>query len=339
MADRDHHGLVRDQVFRVEADLGIDDLGAPFVAEACGELDQFSPHHGHSSFARRHQGFQLLDGRTDLGQFFLELLDLQSREAGQAHVEDGLGLFGAELEALAQAGGRFLGVLGSADDLHDLVDVVDGDLQPLEDVLALSRHPEAVLGALHDHRVPVIDEVPEDRLEVHHPGNPVHERQHDDAERALHLGVLVELVQHDLGDRVALQLDHDPNAVTRRRLVSQVRDVFDATVTHELGDLLDEARLVHHERDLGDDQSLASARPILDVGPRAHDHATPSRGIRFPNPGASVDEPPGREVRSRDVLQEVFDGCVRVLDQTFAGRDDLAEIVGRDVRGHPHGDA
>ena len=117
---------------------------------------------------------------------------------------------------LTQVGRGLLGVLGSPNDAHDLVDIVYGDLQPLEDMLALARHPQAVFGTPNHHRVPMIDELRKNRLEVHHPGNATHQGQHDDAERALHLGVLVQLVEHDLGDGVTLDVDHHPDALPSR---------------------------------------------------------------------------------------------------------------------------
>ena len=106
-----------------------------------------------------------------------------------------------------------------ADDLDHLVDVVDGDLEALEDVLALERLVELELRAPHDDLVAVRDVVLEHFLERHDlrhqpPRRRVgHEREHDDAERRLHLRVLVELVEHDARNRVALQLDHDAHAV------------------------------------------------------------------------------------------------------------------------------
>src|SRR5215208_4116413 len=115
-----------------------------------------------------------------------------------------------------------LAVGGGADDLDDRVDVIDGDLEPLEDVLAVERLVEVELRAADDDVVPVRDVVLQHVLERHHlrhelPGVRVgDERQHDDAERRLQVGVLVELVQHDARDRVALQLDHDPHAVAVR---------------------------------------------------------------------------------------------------------------------------
>ena len=84
------------------------------------------------------------------------------------------------------------------------------------------------------------------------------DRQRDDAERLLQLGLLEQVVQHDLADFAALQLDDDAHAVAIR-LVAQIGNAFDRLLAHQLGDALEQPRLVQLIRDLGDDDLLAIA--------------------------------------------------------------------------------
>ena len=83
-------------------------------------------------------------------------------------------------------------------------------------------------------------------------------RQRDDAERLLQLRLLVQVVQHDLADFAALQLDDDAHAVAIR-FVAQVGNAFERLVAHQLGDALEQPRLVQLIRNLGDDDLLAIA--------------------------------------------------------------------------------
>ena len=83
-------------------------------------------------------------------------------------------------------------------------------------------------------------------------------RQRDDAERLLQLGLLEQVVQHHLADFAALQLDDDAHAVAIR-FVAKVGNAFDRLLAHQLGDALEQARLVQLIRDLGDDDLLAIA--------------------------------------------------------------------------------
>ena len=65
----------------------------------------------------------------------------------------------------------------------------------------------------------------------------VDDREHVRAEVLLQLGVLVEVVQHDLGDGVALEHDHQALAGAARGLVADVGDAGDLAVLDEVGDL------------------------------------------------------------------------------------------------------
>ena len=95
------------------------------------------------------------------------------------------------------------------------------------------------------------------------------------AERALERRVLEELVQRDLRNGVALELDLDPHpgAVA---VVGDVRDLGDHLLVDEVGDLLDHAvvaALAHTVGKLGDDDRALAPAQLLDVGAGAHDDA------------------------------------------------------------------
>ncbi len=148
----------------------------------------------------------------------------------QAHVEDRLRLQRRQAELLHQRGlgGRRVG--RGADRPDHLVEVVEGDDQAFEDVGALLGPGQVVAGPAGDDLLAVLEEVLEHLLEVEHPRLVVDDGQERDVERALHRRELEELVQHHLGDGVALQLDDDADAVAVR-LVAQVRDPLDVLAT------------------------------------------------------------------------------------------------------------
>ena len=173
----------------------------------------------------------------------------------------------------------------------------------------------------------------------------VDERDHVHAEGRLQLGVLVELVEDDLGDRVALELDHQPDA-RLVGLVAKVRDLLDPAVLDLLGDLLDQTAavappvaLVDLVGHLGDDDRLLALAQRLDVRAAADHHSTTPGLVGVADPTVPDDHPAGREVRPLEVAHEPLDvdrGVVDVGDDRI-GR--LAQVVRRDVRGHADGDA
>jgi hypothetical protein len=79
----------------------------------------------------------------------------------------------------------------------------------------------------------------------------------------LQLGLGVEVVEHHLRHFAATQLDDDAHAVLVG-LVAQLGDAFDLLLFDQLGDLLDQTRLVQLVRQLGDDDLLA-ATDLVDV--------------------------------------------------------------------------
>ena len=85
------------------------------------------------------------------------------------------------------------------------------------------------------------------------------QRHHVDAEAGLQRRELEQLVEHDVGIGVALDLDHHPHAVAVA-LVAQVGDALDLLLAHHLGDPLDHPRLVDLVGHLGDDDRGAVPR-------------------------------------------------------------------------------
>ena len=164
------------------------------------------------------------------------------------------------------AGGLDVG--GAPDQRDDGVDHVERLHQAFDDVLAVPRLAQPVLGAPADD-LHLVGDVDLDRgRQVEEARRAVDQRQHVHREAGLHRRVLVELVQHDLRVGVALELDHEAHGVTRR-LVAHVADAFDLAVVHELGDLLADhldRGLVRH---LGDDDALALLRSPRSRRPRA----------------------------------------------------------------------
>ena len=61
--------------------------------------------------------------------------------------------------------------------------------------------------------------------------------------------------------------------------------------------------------------------------------------MRLPRAGVADDLAAGREVGAFDDVQELIEADVVVVDHRQAGVDDFAEVVGRDVGRHAHGDA
>ena len=164
------------------------------------------------------------------------------------------------------------------------------------------------------------------------------------AEARLQRRVLEELVERDLRDRLALELDVDAHAVLvgviGERVVAH-RDLGQHLVLDELRDLLDHAALAalaDAVGKLGDDDRVLAAAQLLDVRAGTHDDPAASCPVGVANTAAADDVPARREVGPLHVLHQTLGVDVRLLDHRDHGVDHFPEVVRRDVRRHPDGD-
>ncbi len=266
----------------------------------------------------------------------LDPLALERGQRAEAEVEDRLCLDLGELEALHQTGARRVGVLGRADQRDHRVEVVERDQVALEDVRTLLGLPELELRAADDDRALELEVVAQELEQRQRLRHAVDERDRVVAERRLERGVLEELVEDDLRDRLALQLDDDAHA----RLVGRVaepRDLGEHPALDELGHLGDHAlvaALLDAVRELADHDRATAAALLLGVRAGTHDDAAAARAVRLLDPVAAEDDRAGREVGALDVLGQLLDVDGRVVDQRDQGVGHLAEVVRRDVRRH-----
>jgi hypothetical protein len=130
----------------------------------------------------------------------------------EAQVEDGLRLRARELEGVHERLARRVGVGRPADDTDDLVQVVEGDQEALEDVRPGLGLVQLELGPPDDDLLLEGDVRLEHLRQGERARHPAHEGDVDDPEGGLHLGVLVELVEHHHGDGVPLELDDQTHA-------------------------------------------------------------------------------------------------------------------------------
>jgi hypothetical protein len=109
----------------------------------------------------------------------------------------------------------------------------------------------------------VLDVAVDQLLEIERLGPAAVDGELVDGEGGLQRGHLVELVDDDLGDGVALELDDDARAFVR--FVAHVGDVGELLFVDQRGDALDQLGAVHVEGNFRDDDLLLAALGHLGV--------------------------------------------------------------------------
>ena len=168
---------------------------------------------------------------------------------------------------------------GAADERDDLVERVERLEVAAQDVRALFGLAQAERRAAHDDLDLVVDPVRDEPVERQRARHAVDDREHVRAEVLLQLRVLVEVVEHDLGDGIALEHDHEALAGAAGGLVADVGDAGDLALFDEVGDLDREVVGVDLVRQLGDDEARA-ALDLFDVDDGAHRDRAAAGAVR-----------------------------------------------------------
>ncbi len=344
----DEDGLLPDQVLLGEVACGLrHDDRAPLVRKPRLEVEHLILDDAENARRVAQQLLVVLDLAEEGLVLVLDFLAFERGQPAQLHVEDGLGLPFAQPEARDELMPGIVRAVRGADDVDDLVEELQRDAQPFQDVRPLARLAEQVVRPPDDDVDAVVHVNLERALEAEQPGLAVDQGQHVDAEGGLQRRVLEELVEHLARGRAPLELDDDvhPLAV---RLVAQVADVGDAALAHQLRDAFEQGGLVELVGDRGDDDTVTAAAAaaaiapaaghLLDARGRAHDDAALARAVGQLDFLAAHDQCTGREVGSLDELHELIHGNIfhlaPAVDQEHDGIAQFTEVVGRDVGGH-----
>ena len=305
---------------------------------------------------------EVLDGLEKLLILVVELVTLEPGQLVETQLKDGVGLRLAEavlalvvetglvaqedaelLDFLLaeaerqQTGAGLVAVLRVADDLDEVIKVRQGDEVALELLGAGLGLAEEEAGAAQDDLAAVLNEAGDRLLEREKLRTSPVDGQHRDGEGGLERGVLVEIVDHHLGDGVALQLDDHAGVLVR--LVADGADVGDNLLVHQPRDALDEGGAVDVVGDLGDDDLLPTTLDLLDAGASADLDRTASGLEVLPDAADAAELAARREVGPLDVLHQLVDRDVGVVDLGADCVNGLAEVVRRDVGRHADGDA
>ena len=241
------------QIFDADVAGVLDDLGAALVAVFLADFFEFLDDDAAQNFLGA-QDFQVFgDAPLDLGQFVEDLLLLHAGQALELQFDDGLRLLLAELAQRIGVDGpeinfvklelrgrghqriaRFLGRLRGADQPDHFVDVFESQLEAEQNMLALARFAQHVIGAPAHHIDAVLDEVLDGVDQAQFARLAVDDREIDDAEADLKLRLLIEIVEHHLGLLAALQFVNDAQAVAIA-VVDDVRDAFDLLFVDQRG--------------------------------------------------------------------------------------------------------
>ena len=237
VGQREDAGLLGDQVLDVDLTGNSLDGGAALVAVLVGQGGQVGFDDVLHVLIVGKDVLIIGDGSAQFTQFLLDLEDLQTSQTAQLQLDDGIRLQFVKAEVIHHSlAGLGKAALAGADGSDDFIDDVDGLMQTFQDMLALLGLLQIKGGAAADDLHLELNIAFHHGFQAHDLGHAVIQRQHNDTYGVLQLGVTVQLVQHDLGVGILLDLDDDLHAGTAGRFIVQVADALDALILHEVRD-------------------------------------------------------------------------------------------------------
>ena len=331
--------LLSDQILDIHlAGHGLD-LGAAVIAKAALHLQQLTLDDLEHAGIIGQDLFPIPDLGVQGAQLFLDLQNLQTSQTAQLQLDDGICLRVIKAELLHDGSlGLAHAALAGTDGGNQLIHDVGGLFQAFQNVGAFPGLFQVILGAAAHHLVLELDILLDHLLQGHHLGHLVVDGQHDDTHGILQLGVLVQLIQDDLGVGILAHVNHDAHSLAVG-LIVQVTDALDPLFLDQVGNVLNEACLVDHVGDLGHNDLGAAILLFLNGGAAAQGDLAAAGGIGSTDAAAAHDDAGGGEIGALDVLHQAGQVDVRVLDIGHTAVNDLAQVVGRDVGGHTNGDA
>ena len=174
-------------------------------------------------------------------------------------------------------------------------------------------------------------------LQVENTWMPVDERQHDGTEIDLHLGMLVQVVQHDLRIHIRTQLDNDAHAASIR-FITECRDAVNDFLAGQVGNHFHQARLIHLVRQFRHNDTVLPAFHFFDIHSRADGDGTAARAVGIFNAFMPLDNGRRREIGPFDIFHQFINGDFRIINHRAKPVHHFRQVVGRHVRRHTYGD-
>ena len=196
----------------------------------------------------------------------------------------------------------------------DLVDVCQGQQQPFDNVLALSRRSQQELGSASNHGHAMPDKLLNEFFDAQFAWLAIHQRKHVDGERLLQGRELIELIENNVRIRILLDLDDDSNRFLQIAFIANRRDTLDLFASNEIRNPFDDPIAKLLIGNLADNQPRFFA--FFDVDASPHDDGRPARVVTLANRIATADDSAGWEVRSRNDFIDFRDRNVRVVNDS-----------------------
>ena len=139
----------------------------------------------------------------------LNLLAFQSRQTTKLHIQNCLSLRFINIQEVHQGRTSFIGCGGAADKCNNLIQSVQGLEQTAQNMCFFLSLAQTVPSTTYNHVHLVVYPVANEGIKRESTRNAIYNRQHIGGEVLLQLGVLIQVVEYNLGHGIAFEHNHE----------------------------------------------------------------------------------------------------------------------------------
>ena len=207
-----------------------------------------------------------------------------------------------------------------ADNPNDLIEIEIGNQITVQHFQPRGNFVEAIFRFAHQHIIAVLQPLAKHFAQPHNPRHTlIVEHVHIQREAAFKVGLLVKH-RHHLHRVKVLAFRLYDNANIFRALIANIVEHRQLPRIHQLGDFLNQARLLHLIRNFGNDDLPCAAPHLLDFIARAHPHGTAPCCIGFAQSfGAFYANTAGRKIGPFDMFHQRINARIGRFQQMQCG--------------------
>ena len=265
VSDGDNHILFSDKILNVQVlNVLVGDLRTTLVSVTVGNLTELISNNSQNLFLVSEKILVVGNIKSELGNLVNKVLTCQTGEAAQTHLKDCLALDFIQTKALVHALLCLSIILRTADDVDNLVDVINCGQKAFQNVDTLLCLVQVKLSTTAYNINLVINVMTQNLTKRKGSWYAINQRQVNDAKVGLELSLLVQVIQNNLWNSISFEVQNDAHTLTVG-LIAHVRDAFDFLLVDCLSNLLLEKTLVDLVRNLGNNKALATTLDLLNV--------------------------------------------------------------------------
>ena len=265
VSNGDNHILFGDKILNVQVlNVLVRDLRTTFVSVAVGNLTELISDNCQNLFLMGEKILVVGNIKPELGDLVNKILTCQAGKTTQTHLKNCFALNLIQAKALVHALLCLGIILRAANDVDNLVDVINCGQEAFQNMDALLSLIQVELSTTAYNINLVINVVTKNLAKRKRTRNTVNQGQVNDAKVGLKLSLLIEIVQNNLWYSVTLEVQNNTHALTVG-LIAHVRDAFNFLLVNCLSNLLLEKTLVNLVWNLGNNKALTTALNLLNV--------------------------------------------------------------------------